>query len=125
MVRPLGALLLAFGLCAPVGATDTRAAELVMFDAEFCEWCDAWDKEVGVVYHKTEEACLAPLRRVRLHDPRPDDLDHIVGVVYTPTFVLVDDGRELGRITGYPGDDHFWGLLGVLLKKLPSRNQVC
>lgn len=35
-----------------------------------------------------------------------------------PVFVLVDKGRELGRIRGYPGEDHFWGLLGVLIKKL-------
>ena len=92
-----------------------------MFDAGACEWCDAWDRDVGVVYHKTEEAGLAPLRRVRLQGPRPRDLEHIVGVVYTPTFVLVDDGREIGRINGYPGEDHFWGLLGVLLKKLHTR----
>jgi hypothetical protein len=34
--------------------------------------------------------------------------------------VLVDRGREIGRIRGYPGEDHFWGLLGVLMKKLDA-----
>jgi hypothetical protein len=34
--------------------------------------------------------------------------------------VLVDGGREIGRIRGYPGEDHFWGLLGALLKKLDA-----
>jgi len=34
--------------------------------------------------------------------------------------VLVDHGREIGRIRGYPGEDHFWGLLGVLMKKLDA-----
>ena len=34
---------------------------------------------------------------------------------FTPTFVLVDDGREIGRIEGYPGEDFFWGLLERLL----------
>jgi hypothetical protein len=38
----------------------------------------------------------------------------------TPQFVLVANGREIGRIRGYPGEDHFWGLLGVLIKKLDS-----
>jgi hypothetical protein len=38
----------------------------------------------------------------------------------TPLFVLVDQGREIGRIRGYPGEDHFWGLLGVLMKKLDT-----
>ncbi len=95
-----------------------RAAELVMFESPLCEWCEAWDRDVGVVYHKTEEGRLAPLRRVELHAPRPEDLGTVEAVIYTPTFVLMDRGRELGRITGYPGEDHFWGLLGVLLEQL-------
>jgi hypothetical protein len=41
-------------------------------------------------------------------------------VRYTPTFVLVDRGREIGRIVGYPGEDFFWELLAGLIKKLPS-----
>ena len=39
-------------------------------------------------------------------------------VVYTPTFVVVDNGREIGRITGYINDDAFWGLLGTFVAKL-------
>jgi hypothetical protein len=35
---------------------------------------------------------------------------------FTPTFVLVADGREVGRITGYPGEDFFWGLLQRLIE---------
>ena len=104
----------------PAAARTVHAAELVMFESPLCEWCEAWDREIGVVYHKTEEGRLAPLRRVERHAPRPEDLGAVDAIVYTPTFVLVDRGRELGRITGYPGEDHFWGLLGVLLKQLGS-----
>ena len=39
-------------------------------------------------------------------------------ILYTPTFVLMDQGAEVGRITGYAGEEFFWGLLGVELKKL-------
>lgn len=43
----------------------------------------------------------------------------IIGVErLPPLFVLVNSGREIGRIRGYPGEDNFWGLLGVLIKKL-------
>jgi hypothetical protein len=38
-------------------------------------------------------------------------------ISFTPTFVLVEDGRELARIEGYPGEDFFWGLLGMLLEE--------
>lgn len=79
----------------------------------------AWDQEVGVIYHKTAEGRTAPLRRFDIGDPRPPDLAALPDIIYTPTFVLMDGGREVGRIVGYLGEDQFWGLLGELLKRLP------
>jgi hypothetical protein len=29
---------------------------------------------------------------------------------------LAEEGREIGRIVGYPGEEFFYGLLGNLLK---------
>lgn len=109
------AVLLMFGL-APTGWAG--AAELVMFESDVCEWCEKWNNEIGGIYDKTEEAQLAPLRRVDIHGPVPDDLSHIPAVHYTPTFVLMQDGEEVGRILGYPGEDFFWGLLAEELAKL-------
>ena len=88
-----------------------------MFETRSCTWCEAWDREVGGIYHKTPEAQAAPLRRVDLNAPRADDLAGLRRVLYSPTFVLLEGGREIGRIQGYPGADHFWGLLGMLLEK--------
>ncbi len=109
-------VLLLGGLANPV-----MAAELVMLEEDGCYWCERWDEEVGVVYHKTEEGKRAPLRRVDIHDKLPADLKFITKGGYTPTFVLVDNGRQLGRIRGYPGEDFFWGLLNQLLAKLPPQ----
>ena len=95
-----------------------RAAELVMFDSPTCDWCAAWEREVGVIYDKTDEGRRAPLRRVNLAEERPADLKVVAGVVYTPTFVLMENGAERGRILGYPGEAHFWGLLGELIRRL-------
>jgi thioredoxin-related protein len=94
-----------------------QAAELIMFRQAMCEWCDLWDEEVGVVYEKTYEGKLAPVRQVNIHDERPRDLKDIKPVIYTPTFVLVEQGTEIGRILGYPGEDFFWGWLGEILRK--------
>lgn len=91
--------------------------ELVMFEQTYCEWCERWDEEIGVVYARTEEGRAAPLRRVDIHADRPEDLEDVEGVVFTPTFVLMEDGTELGRIAGYPGEDFFWPMLGQLLEK--------
>lgn len=98
--------------------TPLSAAELVMFEADYCVWCKAWDREVGVIYDKTNEADLASLRRVNIDEERPQDLAVIGNIIYTPTFVLMDQGQEIGRILGYPGEANFWGLFGALLKKV-------
>ena len=94
--------------------------ELVMFEQDACEWCEVWNDQVGIVYHKTTEGKRAPLRRVDIHSPRPNDLRSLAPAVYTPTFVLVENGLEIGRIRGYPGEDFFWGMLDQLIGKLSA-----
>lgn len=109
---------MAFMAMFALGIDLAEGAQLLMFESSTCEWCEQWDAEVGVVYAKTGEARVAPLRRVDIRAPRPADLRAVRGIVYTPTFVLWHDGREVGRIVGYPGEDHFWGLLEVMTEKL-------
>ena len=99
---------------------NARAAELVMFEQAGCAWCEAFDREIATVYEKTEEGARAPLRRVDIAAALPSDLAFITIERLTPLFVLVENGREIGRIRGYPGEEHFWGLLGALLKSLES-----
>lgn len=99
-------------------ATQAGAAELVMFETPACPWCAAWDREIGAIYEKTEEGRRAPLRRIDMSAPRPEGLEQVKGVTYSPTFVLMAEGAEVGRIVGYPGEDFFWPMLQGLLAKL-------
>jgi hypothetical protein len=87
------------------------ALELVMVEEHGCIWCARWNAEIAPIYPKTEEGERAPLRRVDRFEPVPDDLTFARRVIFTPTFVLMRDGQEVGRIEGYPGEDFFWGLL--------------
>lgn len=114
-------LFFASALCSLIAVMtlESPAAELVMLEEAGCSYCEQWDEEVGVVYYKTAEGRRLPLRRVNIHDPLPKDLAYLVKGGYSPTFVVVDKGREIGRIRGYPGEDFFWGLLGELIKRLP------
>jgi hypothetical protein len=114
-----GAIVLGLVLAAAPPAAE--AAELVMFEERGCPWCARFDVEIGPIYGKTEEARRAPLRRVDLDGGMPAELAHLRPVSFTPTFVLLEEGREVGRIQGYPGEMHFWGLLGLLLERLPER----
>jgi len=91
-----------------------------MFERTGCVWCEAFDRDIAPIYSKTEEGLRAPLRRVDTARPVPPDLAFIETERLTPLFVLVDRGREIGRIRGYPGEDFFWGLLGALVKKLDA-----
>lgn len=90
--------------------------ELVMVEEEGCFWCARWREEVGPEYPLTPEGQIAPLRRLDIRQAVPDDLTFASRAVYTPTFILISDGVEIGRIEGYPGEDFFWGLLGRLIE---------
>ena len=115
--RVLAGAILA-GLMILAQGSPARAAELVMFESPSCTWCQQWHAEVGPAYAKTDEASRVPLRRVNLHGDWPEDLKGIRGVTFTPTFVLVEDGKELDRITGYAGADMFWFQLATLMNAL-------
>jgi len=95
-----------------------HAAELVMFEQKGCVWCQKFDREIAPAYDKTTEGKRAPLRRLDIAQPAPSDLAFIKRERFTPVFVLVEDGREIGRIRGYPGDVFFWGLLANLIERL-------
>lgn len=112
IVAIVGAMLIAFA------GNRAGAAELVMFEQAGCPWCARFDREIAPIYGKTAEGRRAPLRRVDIARPLPPNLAFVEIERFTPLFVLIDRGREIGRIRGYPGEDHFWGLLGLLIGKL-------
>ena len=113
-MRILSAFAAALMWLAPtVSMSDVR---LLMAEEQGCIYCARWNAEIADIYPKTPEGQAAPLVRYDLHaEEAPADL--AVKVRFTPTFILVKDGVETGRIEGYPGEDFFWGLLGMLLEQ--------
>ncbi|MGB1209039.1 MAG: thioredoxin family protein [Paracoccaceae bacterium] len=89
---------------------------LIMVDQPGCYYCELWTTDIGPIYPKTPEGQFAPLVRRDIDDGPPEGGRFARRVSFTPTFVLMDDGAELARIEGYPGEDFFWGLLGMMLK---------
>jgi thioredoxin-related protein len=106
-------LLLTLTLLLPAAAAD--AAELVMYRRAGCPYCAAWDQAIGAVYPKTDIGRRLPLRHVDLERKEQRPLALASPIRFTPTFVLAESGREIGRIEGYPGEDFFWGLLERLM----------
>ncbi|MEI2386769.1 transcriptional regulator [Breoghania sp. JC706] len=107
----------AFAALAAV-AQPAQAAELLMLEQPGCAWCARFRSEIAPAYANTPEGRLAPLRTVDITRPWPDDLSGIAPDRLTPTFILVEHGRERARMRGYPGDNFFWPLLDDMLRKL-------
>ena len=103
---------------APVAAA---AAELLVLEKAGCPYCIRFEQEVGRIYDRTDEGKRAPLKRLDNEKPYPEAYRHVVPDRITPTFVLVDDGREIARLRGYPGEDFFYAALGTMLAKLPGK----
>lgn len=108
----LSALMVCFTALA--AAAETR---LIMVEEEGCMWCARWNEEISSIYPKTPEGKAAPLERIDIRAPRPEELTFARPLFFTPTFVLVVDGVEASRIEGYPGEDFFWGLLTQMLDR--------
>ena len=97
------------------------AAELVYVYSPTCGACQAFERDVGGIYDRTEEAGRAPLVRVDIEAwPSHPLADCTAGeVIGTPTFILVDQCRELDRISGYSSDELFWLGMQRMLNALP------
>ena len=113
-------IALALIALAPVARAETR---LLMLETQWCEWCQQWHREVGDAYDRTAEGRQAPLLRQDISAPLPADVTLTRLARYTPTFVLLENGVEIGRIEGYPGEDFFYGLLQELLEKLSAASK--
>ena len=111
--------IITLALCmvlSPIFLKTVRAAELLMVEQLGCYYCLEWKDEIGPIYPKTPEGKFAPIRFIDI-----TKIDEIKGlrrnVVFTPTFLLMENDKELARLEGYLSEDFFWGLLEVMLQK--------
>ena len=93
----------------------SAGTELLMVEQPGCVYCARWDKEIAPAYPHTVEGRTAPLRRIELDAPLPEDIVLDGRPVVTPTFILLVDGKEKGRLLGYAGDQYFWYLLDNMM----------
>ncbi|MFK7762684.1 MAG: hypothetical protein AB8B62_05445 [Roseobacter sp.] len=108
--------VLAVSVVGILPCTAQAETNLLMAEEDGCYWCAKWNAEISPIYPKTAEGQTAPLQRFDVHGEKPDVVFE-KPVRFTPTFILVDDGKEVGRIEGYPGSDFFWGLLGMMFEQ--------
>jgi Thioredoxin-like domain len=110
MFRALTLSLVMFvSVCLPTQAGG--AFELLFVERDGCPWCVRFEKEILPIYGKTEAGQQAPVVRHNLGQGQPQAALLDEPVRFTPTFVILKDRKEIGRITGYMNDAMFWGLL--------------
>ena len=95
-----------------------KKPQLIMFEQWGCEWCEVWTEEIGHILPKTAEGKCTRFSREDIHDSESGILEKIKPVIFTPTFVVLEDGKEVGRVVGYAGEEFFWPQLSAHLKKL-------
>lgn len=114
MLASLAALLAPSVTTAETRISLETGTWLLMVEAPACPYCRRWQAEIGGAYPASEEGRVAPLVRLPMRDAR---LARLAPVMFSPTFILLKEGSEIGRITGYPGPEFFWQLLTDLLRK--------
>jgi thioredoxin-related protein len=88
-----------------------RKLELLFVDRSGCPWCTRFEQETMAAYLASDLAKDVPLKRASLDDGQPRGVILVEPVRFTPTFVLLEHGREVARIVGYRDNATFFGLI--------------
>jgi thioredoxin-related protein len=100
-------------------AIPTGALELVVVEAEGCVYCELFRRDVLPAYEASAQAKDLPVRFVDINDIEADHLSFKSGVDIVPTFVVVKSQQEVGRISGYVGQENFFHSISYLLASAP------
>jgi thioredoxin-related protein len=131
MRRVLGLALLAFCAVALAlgGAFHANAArdltapkagvvtqEIVVFEVENCAYCGLFRDHVLARYRQSPRASELPIRFVDVNEVDEAKMKLAAPIRMVPTAVIMRDGQEVDRISGYTGPENFFILVGQMLK---------
>jgi thiol-disulfide isomerase/thioredoxin len=85
--------------------------QLVFITSDYCPFCQAWERQVGRLYDKTPYARQARLIRVDIDEIDRQLPDLAPKPRGTPTFVVFEKGREIGRFEGFVDAETFYWVL--------------
>ena len=91
--------------------------KLLMITADYCIYCQIWEKEIGKIYPKTDIAKTFPLERIELDENSISNDSGNYETKITPTFVFFKENKEIGRIIGYTSAEMFWWQVDEILDR--------
>jgi hypothetical protein len=89
--------------------------ELVVFETADCNYCLLLRRDVLPEYLRSRRAAEVPVRFVDVESIDLDRLPLSSPLTLVTTVVLMSEGYEVGRITGYTGPELFFHLMSRLL----------
>ena len=92
-----------------LASAGARAMDLVAFESPSCGTCKLFKREVLPVYAASPAGKVFPLWVAEMGAKLPFRLKE--PVTFTPTFVWVDNGVEVGRFAGYFGKEKFFSVV--------------
>ena len=91
--------------------------KLVMITADYCVYCQIWEKEIGEIYPKTDISKSFPLERIELEENSISNDSGNYETKITPTFIFFRENEEIGRIIGYSSAEMFWWQVDEILDR--------
>ena len=94
--------------------------EMVVLEVSGCIYCTIFRRQLLPTYKDSEKAKKIPIRFVDVNDPAMADigLTHPVGIV--PTFVILENNQEIGRIPGYMSRHDFFRAIDYIVSGRPG-----
>ena len=89
--------------------------KLLMITADYCIYCQIWEKEIGKIYPKTDISKSFPLERIELDEYSISNDSDNYETRGTPTFIFFKEKKEIGRIIGYSSAEMFWWQVDEIL----------
>lgn len=121
LIMMLAAVLIAVlpATAAPRPATEPVPkidAELLVFEVEGCAYCMLFRRDVAPAYQRSPRASRVPMRFIDANKANISRLKLAEPLKVVPTIVLMINGREVERITGYMGPEPFFHMISSLMR---------
>lgn len=93
--------------------------ELIVVEADGCIYCDLFRRDVLPTYQSSNQGQQVPARFVDINDVDAAALTLKSKVDIVPTFIVMKNRNEIGRVPGYVGPENFYHAINYLMASAP------
>lgn len=93
--------------------------EMIVIEAKNCIYCKLFRRDVLPGFRSSKHADEVSIRFLDINELEDKSLQLQHEVQIVPTFVVVSDNREIGRIPGYIGPTDFYYAIGRVIERAP------